>query len=162
MLIFHTILHPTDFSEAAEFAFQLAATLARDHGARLVVLHVNTSLAERESLEARAEERLHENRLREELHRLEALDPHFRNLDTQTRIVDGDPATEILRVAESTGCDLIVMGTHGRTGLSRLLMGSVAEQVSRRSACPVLTVKAARPRTAVAAPASIEEGMPRA
>jgi hypothetical protein len=54
----------------------------------------------------------------------------------------GDPAEEILRVAEETKCDLIMIGTHGRTGLGRLLMGSVAEQVVRKAHCPVLTVKA--------------------
>jgi len=55
--------------------------------------------------------------------------------------VEGDVATEILRLAQETGSDLIVMGTHGRTGLARLLMGSVAEQVVRKAPCPVLTVK---------------------
>jgi len=54
---------------------------------------------------------------------------------------DGDAAEEILRVAEEVRCDLIVMGTHGRSGLGRLLMGSVAEQVMRKARCPVLTVK---------------------
>ena len=54
-------------------------------------------------------------------------------------MVEGDPASEIARLAEKT--DLIVMGTHGRTGFSRMLMGSVAEAVQRRAACPVLTVK---------------------
>ncbi len=55
--------------------------------------------------------------------------------------VDGDPAREILRVAAENECDLIVMGTHGRTGLERVLMGSVAEAVSRKAPCPVLTAK---------------------
>jgi nucleotide-binding universal stress UspA family protein len=57
------------------------------------------------------------------------------------RLVEGDAATVILQVATEIKCDLIVMGTHGRTGLSRLLMGSVAEQVVRNASCPVLTVK---------------------
>jgi nucleotide-binding universal stress UspA family protein len=54
---------------------------------------------------------------------------------------EGDPATEILALAQEIGCDLIVIGTHGRTGVGRLLMGSVAEAVLRRAPCPVLTVK---------------------
>jgi nucleotide-binding universal stress UspA family protein len=57
-------------------------------------------------------------------------------------LAEGDPAAEIIRAAQETGAELIVMGTHGRTGLQRLLMGSVAEQVLRKASCPVLTVKA--------------------
>jgi hypothetical protein len=57
------------------------------------------------------------------------------------RLQGGNPAPEILGVADEVGCDLIVMGTHGRTGLARLLLGSVAEQVVRKAACPVITVK---------------------
>jgi nucleotide-binding universal stress UspA family protein len=60
----------------------------------------------------------------------------------ERRLEEGDPATEICRVANEAGCELIAIGTHGRTGLGRLLMGSVAEQVVRRAPCPVLTVKA--------------------
>jgi nucleotide-binding universal stress UspA family protein len=59
----------------------------------------------------------------------------------ETRLVQGDAADEVLRVAEELGCGLIVMGTHGRTGLGRLLMGSVVEFVMPRAACPVLVVK---------------------
>jgi nucleotide-binding universal stress UspA family protein len=50
----------------------------------------------------------------------------------------GDPAGEVVRIAGDEGCEMIVMGTHGRTGLTRLLMGSVAEQIVRRAPCPVL------------------------
>ena len=67
-----------------------------------------------------------------------------------TRVHEGDPATQIVRVAQETRCDLIVLGTHGRTGLGRLLMGSVAEQVLRKAPCPVLTVKTPFPETSSA------------
>jgi nucleotide-binding universal stress UspA family protein len=60
---------------------------------------------------------------------------------------EGDPATEILRIAQECKCDLIVMGTHGRTGVARLLMGSVAEHVVRKAECPVLVVKTPLPKT---------------
>jgi nucleotide-binding universal stress UspA family protein len=56
------------------------------------------------------------------------------------QLVEGDPMWEILRAAEKSGCDLIVMGSHGRKGFRRFLMGSVAAQVTRRASCPVLTV----------------------
>jgi nucleotide-binding universal stress UspA family protein len=73
-------------------------------------------------------------------------------VEAERRLEEGDPVEAILRVAEEIGADLIVMGTHGRTGLSRLFMGSVAEQVLRRAPCPVLTLKSPFAAT-VAAPA---------
>ena len=63
-------------------------------------------------------------------------------LQANYRVEKGDAAPRIVGVAEETRCDLIVMGTHGRTGLGRVLMGSVAEQVLRTAPCPVVTVKA--------------------
>jgi nucleotide-binding universal stress UspA family protein len=65
-------------------------------------------------------------------------------------VEEGDAATQIIRVAEETGCGLIVMGTHGRTALGRLLLGSVAGQVLRKAPCPVLTVKTPLPETSPA------------
>jgi nucleotide-binding universal stress UspA family protein len=62
-------------------------------------------------------------------------------VQVERRLEQGDAATEIVRVAQETHCDLIVIGTHGRTGLSRVLMGSVAEKVLRQAPCPVLAVK---------------------
>src|SRR5919198_2663943 len=73
--------------------------------------------------------------------------PHA-NVRAERRLEQGDAVTEILRIAQEAHVDLIVLGTHGRTGLGRLLMGSVAEQVVRQAACPVLTVKAPFPGTA--------------
>jgi nucleotide-binding universal stress UspA family protein len=135
MLPIGTILHPTDFSERANYAFRLACSLARDRAARLIILHiVPVSLAE--------EKRSFGEELAEELNRMEMPDPKVR---VERLLEEGDPVTEILRLAREMGCDLIVMGTHGRTGLGRLLMGSVAEQVVRGASCPVLTVKAPFP-----------------
>jgi nucleotide-binding universal stress UspA family protein len=59
----------------------------------------------------------------------------------ETILEDGHPDKQIVQTAKDEGCSLIVMGTHGRTGLSRLLMGSVAEHVLRHATCPVLTVR---------------------
>jgi nucleotide-binding universal stress UspA family protein len=153
MLPIHTILHPTDFSERSALALPVARALARDYGARLVVLHVappppvaysegvfippdNVALAE----EARRQ--------------LESL-PVGDGVAVERRFEEGDPVEGILRVAEAINADLIVMGTHGRTGLSRLFMGSVAEQVLRKAHCPVLTLKAPFAATAVS-PAEVE------
>ena len=131
MLSIETILHPTDFSERSGHALQLACSLARDHGARLIVLHVMP-------VPLVQEKRLYREEMTSELNRLGASDAQVR---VEHRLEEGDAATQILRVAQETGCDLIVLGTHGRTGLGWLLMGSVAEQVVRKAACPVLTVK---------------------
>jgi len=132
MLQVKRILHPTDFSKRAGYAFQLACSLARDRGAGLIVLHVMP-------VPLVQEKRGYREEMEEELNRIGVTDSR---IPVERRLEEGDPATEILRVAQEAGCDLIVMGTHGRTGLGRLLMGSVAEQVVRRSSCPVLTVKA--------------------
>jgi nucleotide-binding universal stress UspA family protein len=141
MLSIRTILHPTDFSERSEHAFQAACSLARDHGARLVVLYVQhpdiVGFAEytafvRDPIQTPAD-------VREALSARHVIDP---GLGVEYRVAEGDPAAAIVRAARRLNAGLIVMGTHGRTGLDRLLMGSVAEAVSRRAPCPVLTLKA--------------------
>jgi nucleotide-binding universal stress UspA family protein len=73
---------------------------------------------------------------------LDHLEPPHPEVSVERHLVAGEPAAEILRLARTQKCDLIVMGTHGLAGLDRLLLGSVAEQVLRRAPCPVLTVKA--------------------
>src|SRR5947208_3358542 len=76
-------------------------------------------------------------RWQEQLNQIRPVDAH---IAVQHVFLEGDAATEILRYAEDAGIDLIVMGTHGRTGLERLLMGSVTEQVMRGAKCSVLVV----------------------
>jgi nucleotide-binding universal stress UspA family protein len=140
MLPIHTILHPTDFSERSEAAFQLACLLARESGARLIVLHVVQPppfVTHGEMARALEQAEGYRRELNEKLRNLRGADPAS---EIEHRLEDGEPVTEILRAATETGSDLIVLGTHGRTGFRRLLLGSVAEQVLRRAACPVLTV----------------------
>lgn len=145
-----TILHPTDFSEYAQAAFHLACSLARDHGARLIVLHVaepilayrgTASLVygdEGRTVQPTVED--YQEQLKERLRQFAAPEPP---VAAEYDVVEGDAAEEVIGYAKKANADLVVMGTHGRTGLARLLMGSVAEQVVRRSPCPVMTVKAA-------------------
>ena len=144
MLPIHTVLHPTDFSDHSEFAGGLAGALARDYGARLLILHVAQfpPVFTGEGMVPVSEDELRA----EGAARLNALPAPRGDVRAERRLEVGDPATEVLRVAAELPADLIVMGTHGRTGLGRLLLGSVAEQVMRRAACPVLTVS--RPATA--------------
>ena len=139
MLPINNILHPTDFSDRSEFAFRLAAALARDYHASLVILHVVQEpvvLYTEGVMPSPPEDHVEE--VRERLLSLQVRDgaPAVTH-----RLEEGNPATEILRVADLIPADLIVMGTHGRRGLKRLLMGSVAEYVLERATCPVLTVK---------------------
>ena len=143
MLPIHTILHPTDFSDRSEHAFHLACALARDYGARLVVLHVTAHpvIGYGEGVLPPDPEELARHAW-DELNRLEVPGGSVR---AERRLEEGDPVSEILRVAGESGADLVVMGTHGRTGLPRLLMGSVAELVVRKAKCPVLTVRSPFP-----------------
>jgi nucleotide-binding universal stress UspA family protein len=145
MLNLKTILYPTDFSRASETAFRLACSLARDYGARLVVLHVHVPLMSMGEAINHPEPENYKEELWNEFRRLEASEPKITDLRVDTKLCEGDPAREILRLAAEIKPELIVMGTHGRTGLARLLMGSVAEEVVRRSSYPVLTVKAPLP-----------------
>lgn len=147
MLPIKTILHPTDFSESSRAAHRLACSLARDYGARLVVLHVYPPPLTYGELLARQPPDGYEQQLWDELHGLHFPDP---GVEAEFWLEEGDPGPMIANVAADRHCDLIVMGTHGRTGVTRLLMGSVAEQVLRGAPCPVLTVKNSAPVAEVA------------
>jgi nucleotide-binding universal stress UspA family protein len=139
MLSIRSILHPTDFSQHSEAAFGLACSLAPDYNARLLVVYVKhpeVVIGEMYTLPPEPAEVW--VALREQLSRLR---PPDSTIQVEHRLEEGDPAMEILRIAQEDKCDLVVMGTHGRTGVGRLLMGSVAEQVVRKAPCPVLTVK---------------------
>lgn len=139
MLTCRKILHPTDFSKNSENAWHLACALARDHGATLLLVHVHLlpAVAYGE-FGALPPETYDTEALEAQLGRIEPIDS---SLTVCRFLLKGDPATEIVRFAKEQECDMIVMGTHGRTGLRRLLMGSVAEEVVRKAPCPVLTVK---------------------
>jgi universal stress protein A len=139
MLAIRTILFATDFSPSSEAALPLACALARDYGARLVLVHVSgppTVLDYRAM--AMSGELVNPGEAAKE--QFAQLGPALRGIAAECRIEEGDAAKEILRVADDIGADVIVMGTHGRTGLARLL-GSVAEKVIRLAKCPVLTLR---------------------
>ncbi len=135
----HKILFPTDFSHTGDAALQLATTLAREHDATLLVVHVEEPPAAYGCGEMYygipdpATEDL-ENMLAQVV-------PTDPEVPCEHLMVTGDPATAITRIAEEESVEMVVMGTHGRSGLMRLLMGSTAEAVVRRSTCPVLTYK---------------------
>jgi nucleotide-binding universal stress UspA family protein len=133
------LLFPTDFSHTGDAALEMATALARDAGATLLIVHVE------EPPVAYGGGELYygiPNPATEDLQKmLVEIKPTDPDVRYEHRLITGDPATAVVRLAEDEGVDMIVMGTHGRTGLSRLLMGSVAEAVVRRAKCPVMTFK---------------------
>ncbi len=133
------ILFPTDFSHTGDAALELATSLARERGATLLIVHVEEPPAAYgggEMYYGMPEPATEDLNLM--LRDVAPFDPLVR---CEHRLLVGDPTSIILQCAEEEGVELIVMGTHGRTGLMRLLMGSVAEAVVRRASCPVLTYK---------------------
>lgn len=137
MLPVHTILFPTDFSDIAQRAFPLACSLARDCGARMVVLHVAPPADHDPFLALGNREESYQNSWQS----LRQMLPPASDVHIEHRLESGDAGQEILQVAQRVKAGLIVVGTHGRSGLERLLVGSVAEQVLRGATCPVLAVK---------------------
>ena len=145
--MFNRILVPTDFSPPSDAALEYARILAAKFGSTLRILHViddpSTSSDFVGDGFAPSTEDIR-NRL---LHQARTRLDHLMNLVDRSRYhahadaVVGTPAEAIIDFANATGTSLIVMGTHGRTGLAHLLMGSVAEQVVRTAPCPVLTVR---------------------
>ena len=140
------ILYPTDFSTTGRTALEMATSLARDRGATLLIVHVEeppTAYGGGEFYYGLDEPN------REELQRMLAeMVPTNPAVKCEHRLIMGAPASSIVHVAEKEGVELIVMPTHGRRGLTRLLMGSIAEEVVRKAKCPVLTVKNAVPAKA--------------
>lgn len=149
MLNWKTILVPTDFSEGARQALRIASDLAVTHGARLLVLHVTelppgldtgtmiapapggipitvVDFAREQALSWMTQDRD------------QIVD---KAIDASVRIEVGPVVDTVIEIAEKVNADLIVVGTHGRTGFAHLVLGSVAERIVRRSPVPVLSVR---------------------
>jgi nucleotide-binding universal stress UspA family protein len=131
----NSILVPTDFGATSEAALRYATQMALTMGARLYLMHVPSKTGEHFEanfpigrFETAARERLASFLTPQELERLR---PEY-----ALRV--GTPAEEIARYADVCDADLIIMGTHGRSGLAHMVMGSVAEEVARTAPCPVL------------------------
>ncbi len=145
MVTIRKVLFPTDFSEASEAAWGFALSLAQEFGAEVALLHVVPEpprLAEAYEMGFTPERFL--KAATEEAQRLLA-DMQAKAADWKVtlipRVRQGVEFREIIAAAREEGADLIVMGTHGRTGLAHALIGSVAEKVVRKAPCPVLTVR---------------------
>jgi len=142
-----TILLPTDFSGCANYALPYAAAIARATNATIICVHVVEPIAPAVGYTGFAEplpiadisEQLEDSAERE-LPKLAEGD-ECAGLNVEEVMVHGDAAAEIVRLAEEREVDLIVISSHGRTGLGRILFGSTAEAVVRHASCPVLVVK---------------------
>jgi nucleotide-binding universal stress UspA family protein len=142
---FEKILTAIDFSASSDFAFEYALTLAKQFQAELTVMHViNEPVDLRgfyvphisfEQLEKEIEEGA--EKMMEKFCATKMGD--FTRYTTL--VVAGIPYEEVLRKAQETGASLIVLGTHGRTGIDHLIFGSTAERVVRSASCPVLTIR---------------------
>jgi len=134
------ILAPTDLSEISRIGLSYAFDLARGWGAELTVYHV-TDAAELANYKAASLQDLIEKRTKA---LAQYLSDHFAELlplvELRTQVDIGSAADLIVAEAEKQGSDLIVMSTHGRTGLAHILMGSVTEHVVRNANCPVFSV----------------------
>jgi nucleotide-binding universal stress UspA family protein len=136
------ILVPTDFSDCATQAIDYGSELAKRFGAELHLLHVVQPITMAYAYGAAIPEAaLHlEEPAEKELNEIEV--PDVEDISRVERsIQSGTPFVEIVRCAKQNNMDLIVIGTHGRTGLNHMLLGSVAEKVVRKASCPVLTVR---------------------
>jgi nucleotide-binding universal stress UspA family protein len=133
------IIVPTDFSPNSEAALEYAATLAQETGARLIFVHVQElpvvypegsiyyglPVPDQDEVQSM----------------LENVKPAVQGVSFEHRLLKGDPSVQIAALAKDEKADLIVMSSLGRSGLGRLILGSVAEAVMRRAACPILIVK---------------------
>jgi len=145
MSTFRHILFPTDFSEHSKYARCYAISLAKEFDAKLTIVHVLeepvypidvtpfgfSPIEFARELRGQVEKQMAQvmEEIKDDALKVESL------------IVEGKPFVQIITVARERGVDLIVIGTHGRTGLSHVLLGSVTEKVVRKSPCPVLTVR---------------------
>lgn len=130
MIQVRKILYPTDFSSYSNQAYFHAVGLAETYRASLTVVYV-VAPGSAEASKGRSYW----------LGQLEQVRPANPGIAVHHVLLEGDPAGEIARFAADAGIDVIVIGTHGRTGVDRLVMGSVAERVMREAPCSVLVVK---------------------
>ena len=143
MVTLKKILCPVDHSECSYLALKYAISLALKDEAKLYLMHVIDSRlydSEMYKFSPYKLNEIDESKIRADL--MKSLPEGTMDvLEVETMVVKGVPFNEIINAATEINVDLIVIGTHGRTGLSHVMLGSVAEKVVRKSSCPVLTVR---------------------
>ncbi|MCX8085014.1 MAG: universal stress protein [Calditerrivibrio sp.] len=146
MINIKKILVPTDFSETSKYAMQYAIEFAKNFGAELRIVHVIFDESQIvafylpqvtfQNLDQELEESA-----KKQMDEFLAHFPELKEVTYDVKMLKGTAFVEIISEAKDMKADLIIIGTHGRTGLEHVLFGSTAEKVVRKSPCPVLTVK---------------------
>lgn len=136
------ILVPVDFSDSSRKALAYAASLGRQFSAQILLLHVSEILSPPPNILLPSAEQLNDAAVEDAKKRLgewkSDLEPR---LTVRTEVLRGGAAEQIVSHAKATEADLVIMGTHGRKGISHLVMGSTAERVVRHAPCPVMVVR---------------------
>ena len=132
--MFKTILIPLDGSSLAEAALEHGEVLARKFNSRIILLRVCTAAAQVDPVSGLDSRQIY----------LEEVAKGLResSLEVETRLQKGDPGRVIIEVAESTEIDLVILSSHGRTGLARWVYGSVAEKILHEARCPMMLIRA--------------------
>ena len=143
--MFKKILVPLDFSASSELSVRVACDLAKAHGGALILLHVHEPImgGDGQLLSPFPLDEAPEFDLRLEAVKADLLREGAGAVEARCQV--GPAAAEIMQLARQEAVDLIVMGTHGRTGFKHLILGSVAERVVRKAPCPVLTLRVPEP-----------------
>ena len=141
-----TVVFPTDFSNGARAAMDSALSLAKDYGAKLILLYVIQDINVAEwyipsSISAMDLVDELQKSAAKEMGKWAGEAAKAGVKDVEHLVVRGVPFVEIIRIAREKNADMIVIGTHGRTGIDHMLFGSTAEKVVRKAHCPVLTVR---------------------
>jgi universal stress protein A len=143
MISLKKILCPIDHSDCSKEALKYAVSFALKDKAKLYLLHVVDIRSFNESMDAISNQIPDEETLKQlKLKLLDCIPEEIReDMDIEARVVQGIPFVEIISTAKENDIDMIVIGTHGRTGIVHMMMGSVSEKVVRKAHCPVLAVR---------------------
>ena len=148
MAAMRRILFASDFSKASRKAFLTAVAMAKANRAALTIVHVVvpfTPIVPEQYLDAQTWEKIDTEARRWSQQQLRKLTDRAKKAGVRTvgLLLEGDPAQQTIRAARSTRADLLVVGTHGRTGLAKFFVGSVASRLVATASCPVVTVRSA-------------------
>ncbi|MEE9605694.1 MAG: universal stress protein [Candidatus Scalindua sp.] len=143
MINLKKILCPIDHSDGSKEALKYAVSFAMKNEAKLYLLHIIDIRSFDESIDTMAAQIPNDETIKQlKTKLLECIPEEIRSdLQIEALVVQGIPFAEIISIAKTNKVDMIVMGTHGRTGLAHIMIGSVSEKVVRKAHCPVLTVR---------------------
>jgi nucleotide-binding universal stress UspA family protein len=143
MISLKKILCPIDHSDCSKEALKYAVSFAMKDEAKLLLLHIIDIRSFNEGLDAMSTQIPNEETLEQlRVKLLDCIPEEIRDdLDVEAIVIQGIPFAEIISTAKEKEIDMIVIGSHGRTGISHMMLGSVSEKVVRKAPCPVLTVR---------------------